>query len=157
ERKEHELERARLVRELQEGIRTRDDFLSVAAHELKTPITPLRLQSDSLVRELKKSGDAVGRGQLVRRLGVLDKSARRLEALVGRLVDESRLAEGDLILHLQEVDLSALLEETVARLQEEAARAGSAISFQADGAVLGRWDPLRIDQAATNLLLNAIK
>ena len=157
ERKEHELERARLVHELQEGIRTRDDFLSVAAHELKTPVTPLRLQSASLVRDLKRSGHAVGREQLARRLGIIDKSARRLEALVDRLLDESRLNAGDLTLELQEVDLTALLEDTVARLQEEAARAGSAISFQAEGAVAGRWDPFRIDQAATNLLMNAIK
>ena len=157
ERKEHELERARLVRELQEGIRTRDDFLSVAAHELKTPITPLRLQSASLLRELKRSGDAVEREQFLRRLGIIDKSARRLEALVDRLLDESRLSAGDLTLELQEVDLTALLEDTVSRVREEAERAGSTISFQAKGAVVGRWDPLVIDQAATNLLMNAIK
>lgn len=157
ERKGHELERARLVRELQEGIRTRDDFLSVAAHELKTPITPLRLQAAGLLRELKRPGDAVRWDQLVRRLGIVDKSARRLEALVDRLLDESWLDAGDLTLQLQEVDLTALIEEAVSRLREEAERAGSAISFQAEGAVAGRWDPLRIDQAATNLLLNAIK
>jgi PAS domain S-box-containing protein len=157
ERKEHELERARLVRELQEGIRTRDDFLSVAAHELKTPITPLRLQSASLVRELERPGHAVGWEHLARRLGAIDKSARRLEALVDRLLDQSRLTAGGLTLELQEVDLTALLEEAVARLREEAERMGSAISFEAEGAVVGRWDPMRIDQAATNLLLNAIK
>ena len=157
ERKEHELERARLVRELQEGIRTRDDFLSVAAHELKTPITPLRLQSASLLRELKRSGEAVGREQFVRRLGIIDKSARRLEALVDRLLDESLLSAGDVALELQEVDLAALLEDTVSRVREEAERAGSAISFRAEGVVVGRWDPLVIDQAATNLLMNAIK
>jgi len=157
ERKEHELERARLVRELQEGIRTRDDFLSVAAHELKTPVTPLRLQAAGLLRELKRSGGAVEWDQLVRRLGIIDKSARRLEALVDRLLDQPPLTGGDLALELQEVDLTTLIEEAIGRLQEEAARAGCAISFEAEGAVAGRWDPLRIDQVATNLLLNAIK
>jgi PAS domain S-box-containing protein len=157
ERKEHELERARLVRELQEGIRTRDDFLSVAAHELKTPITPLRLQSASLVRDLERGGAGVARDQLSRRIGIIEKSAHRLESLVERLLDESRLSVGDLALELQEVDLASLLGETVARVQEEAERSGSAVSLKAEGAVVGCWDPLRIDQVATNLLMNAIK
>src|SRR5262249_29966992 len=102
ERKEHELERARLVRELQEGIRTRDDFLSVASHELRTPITPLRLQCASLMRDLNRGG-GMGREQLIRRLGMLDRSARRLEALVDRLLDESRMSAGTLTLELHEI------------------------------------------------------
>lgn len=157
ERKQAELVRARLVRELQEGIRTRDNFLSIAAHELKTPITPLRLQSASLLRELRRSGAAVTRDQLLRRIGTIDKAAQRLEALVNRLLDESRLSAGSLALELQDTDLTALVREVVASFQEEAERAGSAISLVAEGTVEGRWDPLRLDQVATNLLLNAIK
>jgi signal transduction histidine kinase len=49
---------ARLVAELREGIRARDDFLSIAAHELKTPMTPLRLQTSGLLREIRRRGVA---------------------------------------------------------------------------------------------------
>lgn len=157
QRKQHELERARLVRELQNGIRSRDDFLAVAAHELKTPLTPLRLQSAGLLRELKKPEAVLAADALLRRIGTIDTSARRLEALVERLLDESELSIGNLSLESQEVDLSALVEEAVTRLQDDADRGGCPISFKRNGAVVGRWDPLRIDQAVTNLLANAIK
>lgn len=157
ERKQHELERARLVRELEEGIRTRDDFVAVAAHELKTPMTPLRLQSAGLMAELTRGEGPVNEEELRRRLGTIDRSARRLEALVDRLLDESRMSVGELPLELQAVDLVAVLEEAVARLQDDAERVGSAISLEAAGPVTGRWDPLHLDQAATNLLSNAIK
>lgn len=157
ERKRRELERGRLVRELQENIRTRDDFLAVAAHELKTPMTPLRLQAASLVRELTSSDEPLAKDEVLRRIGAIDKAARRLDALVERLLDESQLSLGNLSLELQDVDLVAILKEAVARVKDDAERAGSAILLQATESVVGRWDPLRIDQAAANLLTNAIK
>src|SRR5262249_835372 len=86
-RKQAELERSRLVRELQEGIRARDDFLSIAAHELKTPVTPIRLQTQSLVRSLEEStSDSASTAKLLRRLATIDRAAERLEILVERLL-----------------------------------------------------------------------
>jgi signal transduction histidine kinase len=146
-----------MVRELQEGIRTRDDFLAVAAHELKTPITPLRLQAASLVRELADSAKPLARDELLRRLRAIDKASARLGALVERLLDESQQSVGKLNLELQDVELGALVKDAVARVKEDAERAGSRLFFAAGEAVHGRWDPLRLDQVISNLLTNAIK
>ena len=152
-----ELYRQRKKIETQEdGIRSRDDFLAIAAHELRTPLTPLRLQAASLLRELDTER-AMPREELLRRVGNLDRSARRLEALVERLLDEMQLSHGKLSLELQDVDLAALVKEAVARMKEEAERAGSVIVFAADQEVRGRWDSFRIDQVVSNLLGNAIK
>jgi PAS domain S-box-containing protein len=59
ERKMLELERSRLLRDLGQGVRARDDFLAIAAHELKSPLTPLRLQVDALLREIRRSSKAL--------------------------------------------------------------------------------------------------
>jgi signal transduction histidine kinase len=94
---------------------------------------------------------------LLRRAGVIDRAAQRLEALVDRLVDESCLSVGKVTLELEEVDLRAVVVEAAARLAEEASTAGSSISIRPGLGVMGRWDRLRVDQAVTNLLTNAIK
>jgi signal transduction histidine kinase len=144
------------VRELQAGIKLRDDFLTLAAHELRTPITPLRLQTTSLLRELEK-GAAFDPQKLRRRLESIDRSADRLGYLVHRLLDVSRLNAGSVVLDLEELDLSALAQDVVARMGREAGGAGSRIDVQAPRPVRGRWDRFRLDQVLTNLLSNAIK
>ena len=157
ERKTLELERSRLLLDLQDGIRTRDDFLAVAAHELKTPITPLRLQAGGLVRDLADSAKNLSREELLRRVRAIDKASSRLGALVERLLDESQQSVGKLSLELQDVELGTLVNEAMARVKEDAERSGSRIFFANHEPVHGRWDPLRLDQVVSNLLSNAIK
>jgi len=142
DRKRHELER--------------ENFLAVAAHELKTPLTPLRLQAEGLVRELAQGAEP-RHDTLLRRISSIDKAARRIESLVERLLDESQLSGGNVHLEREEIDLCAVIKEAVMRVQSDAAHAGSTIDVQSDGPILGLWDPLRVDQAVTNLLGNAIK
>ncbi len=157
-RKEVELEKSRVVRELQEGVRARDDFLSIAAHELKTPITPLRLQTASLLRDLERAPDEPVPGQhLLKRLTTFGRAAERLESLIDRLLDVSRLSVGAISIEIENVDLVTITREVVRRLHYEAQRAGSSMGVHADVPVVGRWDRLRIEQVVTNLLSNAIK
>jgi signal transduction histidine kinase len=156
-RKRSDLERSRLVRELQAGIMLRDDFLTLAAHELRTPITPLRLQTTSLIRDLEKDGAGLDGQKLKRRLENIDRSADRLGHLVHRLLDVSRLNAGSVVLNVEELDLSALVQDVVARLRREADGVGSRIEVHAPRPVQGRWDRFRLDQVLTNLLSNAIK
>lgn len=158
DRKRIELERGRLVRELEEGIRARNDFLSLAAHELKTPVTPLRLHTASLLRTSRdRSKGGVSIERLGPRLEKIDAAAQRLEALIDRLLDASRLSVGRLVLEVQDVDLAALVAEIAGRLKEQAQHAGCAIRVCARPGIVGRWDPLRVEQVAQNLLANAIK
>ncbi len=131
----------------------RDDFLSIASHELKTPLTSLVLNSDSL-RTAARRGDLEG---VTRKAEGVRRNVDRLARLVSSLLDISRISAGRLDLELEVVDLSEVVREVVARFDDEARRAGCAVRVTASGAATGRWDRLRLDQVATNLLSNAIK
>jgi len=144
--KQADEERLRLA-QAQEAIRLRDEFLVIAAHELKTPLTVLGLQLQKLQRM----------GAPQESVGTALRSARRLGALVDTLLDVSRIATGQLKVDVQECDLAELVREVVERWRDEASRAGCQLHVDAPAPVRGRWDPLRIDQVIENLLGNAIK
>jgi PAS domain S-box-containing protein len=158
DRKAIELERARLLDELRDAVRARDDFLSIATHELHTPITPLRLQSAGLVAVLRgpKAG-ALDRERIIERLARIDAAAERLQRMIDRLLDVSRVTLGRMKLDIEEVDLVELARDVCSRLGPEAERAATPISLHTDGPVVGRWDRLRIEQVVMNLVSNAIK
>jgi PAS domain S-box-containing protein len=158
ERKRVEDERARLVRELRQAVRVRDDFLSIAAHELKTPLTPLRIQTESILRAIRKGErEGIELTQLVRRLEMIQRSVVRMERLIENLLDVSRVTRGRLELEFEELDLVAAARGVAERMGEEFERAGCTLSVQGDTQVVGRWDRLRIEQIVENLLSNAIK
>ncbi|MRG96728.1 sensor histidine kinase [Polyangium spumosum] len=140
--------------EAMEAISARDDFLAIASHELRTPLTPLKLQLERLVRDARAG---VHQERMGPALEVAYRQAVRLAALIDRLLDVSRITAGRLDLCLEEVDLSALVQDVVTRFGREAEEAGCSITFQHDKPVLGTWDRLRIEQVVTNLLGNAIK
>jgi signal transduction histidine kinase len=140
--------------ELRRTVRTRDEFLSVASHELRTPITTLGLQTDSLLRA--RGTDAPDE-RLRRRLTTIRSQISRLEQLVDVLLDVSRLIEGRLELRAEDVDLAAVAAEAIDLLKEPAERAGCPVKLHGAETVPGRWDRLRVGQVVTNLLSNAIK
>ncbi|HYO72851.1 MAG TPA: HAMP domain-containing sensor histidine kinase, partial [Archangium sp.] len=147
------VDNARLYREAQEAIRLRDEFLSIASHELKTPLTSLRLQLSLLERLL-------GPQALERLGGKLEGAHRqvdRLASLVATLLDVGRIATGSISLELSEVDFTLAVREALERLREVFAQAGCTVTFQARGPVVGWWDALRLDQVIVNLLTNAAK
>jgi signal transduction histidine kinase len=140
--------------ELRRTVRMRDEFLSVASHELRTPITTLALQTEGL---LKAPGNDPPNERLTRRLGTINRQVARLEQLVDILLDVSRMIEGRLELRSAEVDLSELAAEAIDLLHDSAERAGSTVRLCGEPMVLGNWDRLRLGQVVTNLLSNAIK
>jgi signal transduction histidine kinase len=137
----------------------RDEFLSVASHELRTPITTLSLQTESAFRGMTAAhADGTGTEErILRKLTTIRRQIVRLEQLVEALLDVSRLMEGRLHLSPEEVDLGALATDTVESLSEAATHAGSTINLHCASGVIGRWDRLRIGQVITNLISNAIK
>ncbi|HYX89920.1 MAG TPA: HAMP domain-containing sensor histidine kinase, partial [Myxococcaceae bacterium] len=154
ERRRAEDERARF-REAQEAIRIRDEFLSIASHELKTPLTAMLMHIQSLLR-------VIGSGRyephrLRTKVETIQRMAHRLNDLIGELLDVSRITAGRLNLRRELVDLTRMVREVAARFEEAAARAGCEFRMEAPGPVTGYWDPNRLDQIVTNLLSNAIK
>jgi PAS domain S-box-containing protein len=152
-----ERRQAEEVTRLREAVRLRDEFLSIASHELKTPLTAINLQLDSLQSSLDGEQAEEIRDKFHKRLEKAVKQADRLSDLVDGLLDVSRISAGSFQLELEQFDLDQLAKEVVERFEEDARHAGSALTFRSSGSVVGRWDRARLDQVLTNLFSNAIK
>jgi PAS domain S-box-containing protein len=159
ERKQAEVERTRLLQDLEEALRARDQFLAVASHELRTPLTSLRLQVDGLLRAAQLARlEALSPERLRVRASRLQGQAERLEILIDALLDVSRITAGRLVLDREDVDLLALVHDVVSRHEEQLAHAQCLVSVTAEGEpAIGCWDRLRLDQVITNFLTNACK
>lgn len=150
------VDNARLYRAAQGGIRVREEFLSVAGHELKTPLTALKLNLQSIERAAQRA-PASPLEQLGERITKMTSQLARLERLMNELLDVSRVTAGRLKLEPEELDLRQLLYEVVGRAEDDLEEAGSSVSLEAPDPVVGFWDPARLDQVVTNLMSNAIK
>ncbi|MBF5045305.1 PAS domain S-box protein [Aggregicoccus sp. 17bor-14] len=150
------LESARLYHEAKKAVALRDEFLSVASHELKTPLTSLLLRLDSLARQavLERTGQVP---LPAAQLDMLRRQVRKLSDLVDGLLDVTRIGAGRIQLRLEPVDLGALAREVAARFELQAQRAGGRLEVEVPESVIGQWDRLRLDQVVTNLVSNALK
>jgi PAS domain S-box-containing protein len=153
-------ERKAAEAELRRAVQVRDEFLSIASHELKTPLTSTQLQVDGLARLLR--GDAEGnldRGRLTRAVSAVTAQIIRLTELVNVLLDVSRIASGRLELDPADLDINEVGRQVIDRWRPAAgaARCDLVLRPAPGGALRGRWDPLRLEQVFNNLLSNAIK
>ena len=148
------VDHAHLYREAQEAVTARDNFLSVAAHELRTPMTSLRASAQLLLRQLERQ-TAPEPARLRHMLEIIDGQSDRLGRLVSQLLDVSRIQSGRLTLELQTVDLVDL----VGGVAESVGSIAGAhrIEVEAPQHLPARVDPLRFEQVVTNLLDNAVK
>jgi PAS domain S-box-containing protein len=157
-KKRREEERLRLLEETRAAVRVRDEFLSVASHELKTPLTPLQLRLASLQEAARKTAHAeLPSERVLRDTEIAQRQVRRLGDLVESLLDVSRLSTGRLQFHRTEVDLAEVTREMVSQLQVQAQASGCEVRLEAPAPVRGVWDRLRLEQVVTNLLSNAFK
>lgn len=144
--------------EAHDAIRVRDQFLSIASHELKTPLTPLCLQLEILQRLTKSGAPAELIGQkLTLYMDRLYRQTDRLSHLIDELLDVSRINNGKLMLEKTEASLSDIVREVCDRFGQELARSGSELKLDLESDIHGCWDRLRMEQVVTNLLTNAIK
>jgi signal transduction histidine kinase len=148
------LDNARLYRDAQAAVRARDQFLSIASHELKTPLTSLMGYIDLMQRRAARAGDQNERDQ--RAIRVVGEQAARLNKLIGALLDLSRIETGQLSIERGLVDLNSLARRVVEETQPTTER--HAITFSgADQPMMLLGDELRIEQVIQNLIQNAIK
>ncbi len=150
------LENARLYGETQSAVRLRDEFISIASHELKTPLTSMQLQISG-IRRAAASPARLDVEKLARRVDAIDRQVGRLTELVDGLLDVSRAVAGRLRLNLEEVDLAEVVRVVAERFTAELGAARSDFALDVRGPIVGRWDRLRLDDVVTNLLGNAIK
>jgi PAS domain S-box-containing protein len=148
-------ERARLWHKAKAEVRERDEFLSIASHELRTPVAALQLQLQMLQRAANRSADELPHA-IEGKLDALERQTRRIGMLVGELLDVSRMRLGRLELALEDADLSEIARDTVVHLREEIEKSGSRLLLDLSPTP-GRFDRTRVEQVITNLLVNAAK
>ncbi len=140
---------------LQEGIRSRDEFLSIASHELKTPLTSMKLQVQFILKRL--TDETFSSDQAQDYMAKLHKNLNRIDRLVNDMLDISRISAGKLSMNIEETNLSLLIDEVVERFRP-IIRANSQNDIYLENTeVKGKFDAFRIDQVLSNLITNAIK
>jgi PAS domain S-box-containing protein len=150
------VDNARLYSEAQKAVKLRDEFLSIASHELKTPLTSLQLQVSGMQRNLRMGRAEMTSERILDGIGRIDNHVDRLGKLVNDLLDVSRAAAGQLRLDLAEVDLADVVRDVAGRFEDDLTHAGCAIELELER-VVGQWDRLRLEQVVTNFIANAIK
>jgi PAS domain S-box-containing protein len=149
------IDNALLFRETQEAVRARDQFLSIAAHELRTPVSSIKGYAQMLMRAQRKGDVPVER--MRRSLTTIDQASDRLSLLTSDLLDVSRIRLGQLPLRVAEIRLDELVQTIVTR-QNETGSSGHRFHLEiAPGDYPVMVDADRFDQVLTNLLENAAK
>jgi signal transduction histidine kinase len=148
------VENARLYRAAQDAIQLREQFLSVAAHELKTPLTTLKGYAELLQRRVTREGTFSQRD--TRALQTVVEHAHRLDTLIAMLLDVSRLEAGRLRIGREVVDLHTLTGRVITEMQLMAEQHPIELTGRDEPlTVIG--DELRLEQVLNNLIGNAIK
>lgn len=152
------LDRQKALKEAKEAVNARDEFISIASHELKTPLTSLSLQLQMNRRILKAGLDSPSASEkLDEGVESASRQVQRLVLLVEELLDVTRINAGKLHLQLKEVNLSELVEEVLTRFCTDLKDAECPIELDLHPNIVGYWDSFRIEQVLVNLISNAIK
>jgi PAS domain S-box-containing protein len=145
------VENALVYDKANEALKARDEFLAIAAHEIRGPITSVHLAVQALL------GTNVSTSDTSRLLEIIEREDRRLGRFVNELLDLGKIRKGPMHIELEQVDLGKIVREAVSSLAGELARSHSPLSITTEGNLLGKWDKSGLATAAVNLLSNAIK
>lgn len=144
----------RLIEELRAAISARDEFIAIAAHELRNPMTPIVGQVQLLLSRARRERASPGLLQGLESLEVaVDHYVRRATTLL----EITRLNAEDVRLEPTSFDICDLVRACVRKYEQLAARAGSTLECLQPGPVEGTWDHLATEQVLDNLLSNAIR
>jgi two-component system sensor kinase FixL len=152
ERRRLEAERDELLATTQRALVFREEFITIASHELRTPVTNVSLQLQQFMRLLDRGAS---HEQLRDTADDALRESWRLSSLIGTLLD-AQVAKAELRLERASVDLAELVRDVTQRLRVRAEQVGTQVAVDVPS-ILGQWDRLRIDQVVTNLVVNAIK
>lgn len=144
-------------KKLEEALIARDQFLSVASHELKTPLTSLKLQAQLTLRNLAQ-GKILTEDRIMKDSHQVSNLVGRLTRLIDDMLDVSRIRTGKLQLDRSQHDFGDIIREVVFRMSVLFEAAGLSLpSLKIEKDLIGEWDRFRLEQVAGNLLTNAIR
>lgn len=144
-------------KELNAAVRARDDFFSIASHELKTPITALKLQVQLFERQIPMQLKGELKERFSKAAESMEGQISRLTNLVESLLDVTRIAQGTLKLELALIDLAELAKEICDRYAPLLKANGCSVDIEQKGSAMIRCDRFRMEQVFINLFTNAIK
>jgi signal transduction histidine kinase len=146
----------RRVEELLQAVRARDDFIAIAAHELRNPMTPIIGLAEAALAAARNAEGACP-PRVTTLLEHLQRAARDFIRRGTRLLDVGRIESGNLRLEPSETDLSELVCTVAQRYAVAAAHARSALELDVEDGISGMWDRLAAEEIVENLLSNALK
>lgn len=144
--------------QLQLALAARDEFLSIAAHELRTPLSTLTIHMQMALRQIEKNDPRIfSKEHLEKIFQISHRQTTRLIGLVDQLLDVSRIMNGRMKLDLEDIQINKLSTEILHRFQDEANDAHTPISLNIDHEMHGNFDRRGLDQVLSNLISNAIR
>ncbi|MBP5119943.1 hybrid sensor histidine kinase/response regulator [Pseudomonas protegens] len=144
--------------ELEQAVRMRDDFMSIVAHEVRTPLNGLILETQ--LRKMHLARENAAAFSLDKMHAMVDRDERQIKSLI-RLIEDmldiSRIRTGKLSIRPSRFDLAQLVRGLVENFAPQVEAAQSSLSLQAEQPLEGNWDEFRIEQVVSNLLTNALR
>jgi len=137
------------INDQKESDRKKDEFISIASHELKTPLTTVKAFFQLAGREIHpqlKSFNIIGNAS---------RQLNRMERLIEDLLDVSRINSGKLQYNFEDFDFQTVLKETIESVQE--IFPGHKLILERSVSIIFKGDRHRIEQVMVNLLNNAVK
>lgn len=133
----------------------REEFISIASHELHSPLSVLKIQSQLM--QSKFSKHEVTEDERNTFFNRINRQIERVNLMIDDMSDLSRLEKGEFSLRLQEMDISRMLEDSVEAFSEAFQGSGTRLKSNVEKGILGHWDIVRVEQVLTNLISNALK
>ncbi|WP_265535124.1 hybrid sensor histidine kinase/response regulator [Pseudomonas saponiphila] len=144
--------------ELEQAVRMRDDFMSIVAHEVRTPLNGLILETQ--LRKMHLARENAAAFSLDKMQAMVDRDERQIKSLI-RLIEDmldiSRIRTGKLSIRPSRFDLAQLVRGLVENFAPQVEAAQSSLTLQAEQPLEGQWDEFRIEQVISNLLTNALR
>ncbi|TPG76249.1 hybrid sensor histidine kinase/response regulator [Pseudomonas arsenicoxydans] len=144
--------------ELEQAVRMRDDFMSIVAHEVRTPLNGLILETQ--LRKMHLARDNASAFTLDKMHAMVDRDERQIKSLI-RLIEDmldvSRIRTGKLSIRPTKFDLVQLVGNLLNNFKPQVEAAECSTCFTAEQPVVGNWDEFRIEQVISNLLTNALR
>jgi PAS domain S-box-containing protein len=142
-------EKLKTEMQLRDALAAKELFFSVASHELRTPITAMKLNTQLMNLSYPHVSAEV--------LSKMDRQLNKLSKLVDEMLDISRLSRGRLELNKKDTNLSHLAKDVLFGMMDQLKMASMTLSMNISENVTGHWDPDRLEQVVENLVTNAIR
>lgn len=152
------LSKIQMIESKQRDLSSRDEFISIASHEFKTPITALKLRLAITNKKINLENDkGPSLEEMVECIKTANQQADRLTSLVDELLDVTRIQRGKFQFHFEDMSLNELLFEIAKRSEDQLEKTGNSLEINLEEEFKVKWHRSRIDQVFSNLISNTLK